>query len=167
MYTCENIKNTAEKYKQYKQINKQKCNSKPAITPPAINHHFWIKCTSLEIPKMQRKNTKKWTNTKGEHLNLWQQQFHCWISTSLPIYRLVLLLVLNHFPVPVRAFSWVKYPGVEMRAAAKCPLKLGLAPDWRQFYQQVGQVFLPNVWGGSEWASMRLQSKIQNHEIWN
>ena len=36
--------------------------------------------------------------------------------------------------------------GVEMRAAAKCPLKLGVAPARRQFYQQVGQLFLPNVW---------------------
>ena len=66
----------------------------------------------------------------------------------------------------------VKYPAlVELRGSApKCPLKPRVAPGWRQFYQQVGQLFLPNVWGGRQWASVRkihyavfeIQIKIQN-----
>ena len=60
----------------------------------------------------------------------------------------------------------VKYPAlVELRGSApKCPLKPRVAPGWRQFYQQVGQLFLPNVWGGRQWASVQ---KIHHANFWN
>ena len=46
-----------------------------------------------------------------------------------------------------------------MRAAAKCPLKLGVAPARRQFYQQVGQLFLPNVWVVGQERSCSFKTK--------
>ena len=54
--------------------------------------------------------------------------------------------------------------GVEMRAAAKCPLKLGVAPARRQFYQQVGQLFLPNVWVVGVGAGLQLQNNFVSNK---
>ena len=95
--------------------------------------------------------------------------------SSLQIRNIVFFTAGNDFCfICIVSFfvAGVKYPAlVELRGSApKCPLKPRVAPGWRQFYQQVGQLFLPNVWGGRQWASVRkihyavfeIQIKIQN-----